>query len=470
MRRLQGLLEAVLLAVVYYFVWRVSYTIGREQYGTGIFPPFLGRGKIVLMIVYIILVSVLFYLCDGFRFGQLKMIDVMVSQWIAIIIVNVVTYLQLSLIANAMVPFLPILILTGLDLILCAALCFLFTWMYHMFYVPRNMVMIYGSKSAVDLKFKMETRQDKYRITELVPVEMGLDVIRAEIAKHDAVIINDVPAQIRNDILKYCYQYNIRTYVAPKISDIIVRGASDVNLFDTPLVLVKGRGLSIQQRAIKRLFDIVLSLLAVIVLSPVMLAVALAIKIDDGGPVFFRQERVTKDGRLFTIIKFRSMIVGAEKEGEAIMAVDDDPRITRVGRFIRAVRLDELPQLFNILQGSMSICGPRPERVEHVLRYTEAIPEFSYRHKVKAGLTGYAQVYGKYNTSPYDKIRLDLFYIENYSLLLDFKIILLTLRVLFKKESTEGGDKIEELKALREEAIALGELQAAAFEEEEKPQ
>ena len=132
------------------------------------------------------------------------------------------------------------------------------------------------------------------------------------------------------------------------------------------------------------------------------------------------------------------MVVDAERDGLSVPAGEKDPRITPVGRILRATRMDELPQLFNILAGDMSLVGPRPERVEHVEAYTKEIPEFAYRLKVRGGLTGYAQLYGKYNTSAYDKLQLDLMYLESYSLLLDFRLILMTLKVLFLKESTEG--------------------------------
>jgi lipopolysaccharide/colanic/teichoic acid biosynthesis glycosyltransferase len=158
------------------------------------------------------------------------------------------------------------------------------------------------------------------------------------------------------------------------------------------------------------------------------------------GPVFFKQERVTKDGKHFMILKFRSMIVDAEKDGRPHPAGEKDDRITHVGSIIRACRVDELPQLFNIFAGDMSIVGPRPERYEHVIKYTQDIPEFKFREKVKGGLTGYAQVYGKYNTSALDKLKLDLTYIANYSVLLDFQIIFETIKILFQKESTEGSD------------------------------
>ena len=222
-------------------------------------------------------------------------------------------------------------------------------------------------------------------------------------------------------------------------------------MFDTPLLLVKGRGLTLGQRFMKRTFDIILCLIAMIPGAPIMLITALLIKIEDGGPVFFKQKRVTRYGREFEILKFRSMIVDAEKGGYnlSMRANGKDPRITKVGRVIRACRVDEIPQLLNILKGDMSIVGPRPERVENVEVYTKDIPEFDFRHKVKGGLTGFAQIYGKYNTSAYDKLRLDLMYIENYSLFLDIKLMFMTLQILVRPESTEGFEKREELEKMK---------------------
>ena len=240
--------------------------------------------------------------------------------------------------------------------------------------------------------------------------------------------------------MKYCYQESIRTYVTPKISDILFRGADDIHLFDTPLLLSRNQGLSIDQRIVKRTWDIVLSLLGIIIASPFMLIIALAVKLYDGGPVLYKQERLTRDGQPFMIYKFRSMSMDSEKNG-ARLAAKGDKRVTPVGKIIRNIHFDELPQLFNILKGEMSMVGPRPERKEISDKYEEEIPEFILRTKVKAGLTGYAQVYGKYNTTPYDKLKLDLTYIENYSLWLDFKIMLLTFKILFQKENTEGVDK-----------------------------
>ena len=244
----------------------------------------------------------------------------------------------------------------------------------------------------------------------------------------------------------------------------MIRGDKTIPLFDTPLLLVKGTGLTPAQRVGKRAMDIILCAIAMIPAAPVMLLVAAAIKLEDGGPVFFKQKRMTRNGREFDILKFRSMIVDAEKYAGAVLATEHDPRITKVGRFIRATRLDELPQILNILKGDMSIVGPRPERKVLADEICKEVPEFAYRLKVRGGLTGYAQIYGKYNTSAYDKLRLDLMYIENYSLLLDIKLIVLTLRIIFSKDSTEGVDVAAENQKKAEEL--LQELEEQKNQEE----
>lgn len=433
-RGIEGLFEVLVLSVMYYYVWRYGYESVE-------FPQYLGYGKYVLIGVYGVLVSILFNSFDSFQFGYLRLTDIVVAQFISLVMVNFITYFQLCLIANTLIPVWQLLVLLVLQAVVAVILPYIYSAIYHRLYSAHRMIMVCGTDSAKALKFKMESRPDKYRIQKLISVDEGLAAVCSAISEYDSVILNDVSAEIRNDILKFCYGRRIRTYVTPKLSDIIVRGGTEICLFDTPLLLVRGAGLTFVQRFMKRTMDIIICLVAMIVALPVMLVVALAIKLDDHGPVFYKQERVTLDGRVFKILKFRSMIVNAEKDGKSQPATDNDPRITKVGRIIRATRLDELPQILNILKGDMSIVGPRPERVEHVEQYSKEIPEFNYRTKVKGGLTGYAQIYGKYNTSAYDKLRLDLMYIENYSILLDIKLILMTVRILFKKESTEGFDK-----------------------------
>ncbi|HIR25981.1 MAG TPA: sugar transferase, partial [Candidatus Egerieimonas faecigallinarum] len=227
----------------------------------------------------------------------------------------------------------------------------------------------------------------------------------------------------------------------PKISDIIIRSSEMLHLFDTPLLLARNYGLTFEQKVLKRGMDIVCSLLLILVTSPLMLIATAAIRLYDHGPVLFKQKRLTIDGKEFYVYKFRSMIVDAEKDGVARLATKNDSRITPVGKVIRKLRIDELPQLFNVLSGDMSLVGPRPERPEIAAEYEQDTPEFAYRLKVKAGLTGYAQVYGKYNTTAYDKLKLDLMYIESYSILVDIKILIMTFKILFMEESTEGLDE-----------------------------
>ncbi|MCR4596335.1 MAG: sugar transferase [Lachnospiraceae bacterium] len=284
----------------------------------------------------------------------------------------------------------------------------------------------------------MNDRPDKYHISKVINIEDGLEAVYSAIDDYDAVLINDIPSESKNDILKECFYRGKRVYFVPKISDIISKNSEDINLFDTPLYLCRNTGIKPFQLMVKRVCDCLIAVLGLIILSPVFLFVAIAIKAEDHGPVFYRQKRVTIGGREFEMLKFRSMIVDAEKDGRPRPAGEDDDRITKVGHRIRPVRIDELPQLINILKGDMSVVGPRPERVEHVAKYTEEIPEFVYRLKVKGGLTGPAQVFGRYNTDALNKLKMDLFYITNYSILLDLQILFETVKILVQKESTAG--------------------------------
>ena len=439
----ETLLEILILTLAYYIVWMKGYDLAYFAY----------KGKYVLMGVYAVLLYALFLNSECTMFGQLHRGDLIMGQIISICLVNGITYLQLCLIANGILPLTPMLALTAADIVIAIVLILLYTSLYHRLYAPHDMLLIYGHRRGVELKIKMDARKDKYNISGLISSDEGYDKIIREIPKYDAVVINDVPAQLRNDLLKYCYRYRVRTYVSPKLTDIMLRGARNITLFDTPLLLVKGTGLTPAERVAKRAMDILISAIVLLILSPLMLLIAAAIKLEDGGPIFFRQKRLTRHGREFDILKFRSMVVDAEKYAGAVLATDNDPRITRVGRIIRPFRLDELPQLINILKGDMSIVGPRPERKVIADEYCKDIPEFAYRLKVRGGLTGYAQIYGKYNTSAYDKLRLDLMYIENYSLLLDIKLMILTIRILFSRESTEGVDKAKENKKLADELL-----------------
>ena len=442
-RAAETLLEVLVMTVLYFVIWRRCY----DDYN------FFYNGKYVLMGVYAILMYVFFQNSDCTMFGQLQRLDLIIGQTIALFLTNFVTFFQLCLIANRLLKLTPMLILFVIQIILAILLVYIYTGLYYKLYAPHDMLLIYGNKRGVGLKIKMDSRRDKYNISKILNVNVGFDALCQEINKHEAVILTDIPAQMRNDILKYCYHHRIRTYVAPKLTDIMIRGGRQNTLFDTPLMMVKGTGLTPMQRIMKRTMDLILCSIAMIVAAPVMAMVAIAIKLEDGGPVFYKQKRMTRHGREFEILKFRSMIVDAEKYAGAVLATENDPRITKVGRIIRATRLDEIPQILNILKGDMSIVGPRPERRVLADEIEKEVPEFAYRLKVRGGLTGYAQIYGKYNTSAYDKLRLDLMYIENYSLMLDIKLIILTLRIIFSKDSTEGVDKAEENQRMAQQLL-----------------
>ena len=403
---------------------------------------FYFRGHLLVLFVYFLLLFFFSRTYGGLKVGYLKGMDVYFSQVFSVLIVNVISYFQISLMANWLVDITPMLQMTLAQLLVAAIWVFLCNKLYHLLFPPRKLLLVHGDRDITDIVTKFNSRKDKYSIKETIDIREGMEAVCKKIASGEfgAVVLWDISSQERNHLMKYCYARSIRMYFMPKIPDVLVKSSEQLNVFDTPIFLIREYELTVEQRFIKRMIDIVCSLILLIVASPFMLITAIAVKAYDGGPVLYKQVRCTRGEREFYILKFRSMRVDAEKDGVARLAAKNDSRITPVGKFIRKVRLDELPQLFNILKGDMSFIGPRPERPEIIAQYKEDMPEFVFRMKVKAGLAGYAQVYGKYNTTPYDKLKLDLTYIENYTVWLDIKLMLLTLKVLFVPESTEGVD------------------------------
>lgn len=402
---------------------------------------FFFKGHILMFLVYFVLLFFFSSTYGGLKIGYLKPVDVYFSQFFSLFAVNVLSYFQISLMGNWLLDVSPIVETMLIQIVLSAVWVFICNMFYHKVFPPREILLIHGERSIDDIVNKFHSRKDKYRINKCVNIAEGFEKITTEVMEgYGAVVLWDIPTKERNDLLKYCYSNSIRVYMMPKISDVLVKGSDQLHLFDTPILLTREYALKIEQRVVKRLIDIVCAVILLVIAFPFMLLTAIAIKLYDGGPVLYKQIRCTRDSREFYILKFRSMRVDAEKDGVARLAAKNDSRITPIGKFIRTVRIDELPQLLNILKGDMSFIGPRPERPEIIAEYMRTMPEFAFRMKVKAGLAGYAQVYGKYNTTPYDKLKLDLTYIENYSVWLDLKLMLLTLKILFKPESTEGVD------------------------------
>ena len=423
--------EAALFAYIWYEIYYPMLL--KEQ-------RFWNRGNWAMIGMYALLMYFFTRTFGGYRIGYLRITDICLSQILSIFCANVVGYLQVCLIANDYMPVSPMLALTGLELLIILPGVYLVRFVYTRLYPPRKMIVIYGQHSPKDLIKKINSRKDKYNVCATASVYMGYKALYEKIMEYEAVVLCDLPTKMRNPILKFCFDQGKRTYITPKISDIILTGTERIHLFDSPLMLSRNRGLTIEQRFAKRAMDIVFSLAAIVISSPVLLLIAACIKLYDKGPVFYTQERLTRDGEIFKIIKFRSMRIDSEKDGAQLENKNDD-RITPIGRLIRRTHFDELPQIFNILKGEMSFVGPRPERESIASQYEAMIPEFSFRLKVKAGLTGYAQVYGKYNTTPYDKLKLDLTYIETYSFWQDIKLMLMTFKIIFQKENTEGIDK-----------------------------
>ena len=423
-----NLVVIIVEACSFGYIWYVFYG-----------SPFYRRGNWAVIGLYILILFFFTHVFGGYKIGYKPTADIVLSHVLTIILSSIIAYFEICMISRDYMNPNPIVGMMCIQIFFIAPWVYIVRKIYKFLYPPRQLLVIYGNYSPVELINKINKRNDKYNICASVCYKIGDKNLMALLQLCHGVVLCDLPAEVRNNLMKYCYRNSIRTYVTPKISDILFRGAEDLHLFDTPLLLLRNQGLSIVQLFVKRLLDILFSLIGCIVFLPIMILIGISIKAYDKGPVFYKQSRLTKNGAVFVMYKFRSMCINSEKEG-AQLARRDDRRITPVGRIIRNLHLDELPQLFNILKGDMSFVGPRPERPVIFKQYTNIIPEFDLRLKIKAGLTGYAQVYGKYNTTPYDKLKLDITYIENYSFWLDIKILLLTFKIILQKDNTEGID------------------------------
>lgn len=437
---LLGFAGVLFETAVYGFMWFNFFYPRINNNNRGL--KFYVNGHLLILAIFLMLLWFFTSTYGGLKIGYLKPMDVIISQIVSAFIVDVITYVQLSLMNNWLldaVYFVQLLLAQIVIIIFWSLLC---DRIYHRIYPPREVLLVHGDRPYADIVNKFNSRKDRFVVTKNVHIDEGMEAIEKDISENfRTVLLWDIPTVERNKLLKFCYSKSIHVYMMPKIPDVLIKGAQTIHLFDTPLLLTGEMALTVEQRFTKRILDIVLSMILIVILSPLMLITAIAIKAYDGGPVLYKQIRCTAMEKKFKILKFRSMRVDAEKDGIARLASKNDDRITPIGKFIRTVRIDEIPQLFNIFIGDMSFIGPRPERPEIIEQYVKEMPEFIFRMKMKAGLAGYAQIYGKYNTTPYDKLKLDLTYIENYSIWLDLKLMLLTLKIIVKPESTEGVDK-----------------------------
>ncbi len=437
-RNKQRIYKFIYAVVILYFEALLFRMVWLGYYNPHLSRPFWNRGNWFLLGLYMIVLIFFLVTYGGLSIGVLKCGNIIYSHIFALIIAGAVAYLLAMWADQRIISPAGFAVMTAAD----AAVMALWTWAYSGLYgrrfPARRTLIINGERKVDSLVKKMDARGDKFDIIGQIDVSDGMERITERIDGCECVLIGDVEAQNRLELVKYCYEHSIEAYSLPKLGDILIRSGREMNMFDTQLYYYENDELQPDQAILKRLTDIVLSLLFIALSVWIFVIAAAAIKLHDGGPVFYRQKRLTKGGRVFDIIKFRTMVPDAESQSGAVLACEDDPRITPAGRLLRATRMDELPQLINVLRGEMSLVGPRPERPELAAELERDMPEFSYRLKFKAGLTGFAQVFGKYNTTAYDKLKMDLAYMTNYSFWLDIKIILMTPKVLFMKEATEG--------------------------------
>lgn len=400
--------------------------------------PFFRKGNWFVVSLFLILYYVFGRNYNAFNISYQRISEVAYSQALALsfsdFFMYIITWLLMRRLPNIFV------FAALITIQLCVAVLWSVTthnW-YFKVYPPKKSVIVWDMRKGftelineygLSKKFKVIA---DYKIDECLKDLTVLDGV-------EVVFLSGIHSKDRNIIAKYCVEHDITAYIKPRIGDVLMSGAEKMHMFHLPILTLRRYNPKPEFLIAKRMCDIIFSFIGIILTAPFMLITAICIKIEDKGPVIYKQRRLTKDGREFTILKFRSMCVDAEKNGVAkLSSGDKDDRITRTGRIIRKVRLDELPQLFNILAGDMSIVGPRPERPEIAAKYEENLPEFKLRLQAKCGLTGYAQVYGKYNTSPYDKLQMDLMYIANPSIAQDLAIMFATVKILFMSESTEG--------------------------------
>ena len=424
-------IDVILLTLTYGICW---YT----YYGDEISIPFYDLGNEIMVALFMVLYYFISHLYHGYRVSISRISDLIYSQTLAVFIVDGMMYVITTLINRHLMNSIPLIIAFLVQFGIIIAWSYLAHQWYFKNFPPKKTVIILGEGRQVNPLIQRYGMDSHFDVIRTLTIDECLADIQKGLDRAESIFLCGIHSHERNMVVKYCVEHGIDSFVIPRVGDVIMSSADKIHLFHLPILRVRRYDPSPEYLFFKRLIDIVVSLLALIVFAIPMLIIGLVIK-SDGGTAFYKQNRLTKDGRVFPVYKFRSMRMDAEKDGVARLSTgENDPRITPIGHFIRAVRLDELPQLINILKGDMSIVGPRPERPEISAQYEKEFPEWNLRLQAKCGLTGYAQVYGQYNTTPYDKLLMDLMYISSPSLFEDFKIMFATAKILFMKESTEG--------------------------------
>lgn len=425
----------ILAIILFYFAWlmfRYGKLSGLDKYGFR-YNYFMAVMFAMLFLFFARTYNA--YMVGAFRIRRLVFNQVL-SQFFALGII----YFGTAIAWNMWYHPLWMIVLFFVFLIFDCGWSFLANNAYFRDRPPEKVAIIYREKKDIErfaeiFNFPF-TRQ--YDVDKTIENPVNIATVLPQIEGYSSIFVSGLDSELRNELAKYCTANSVKGYFIPHIGDVLMAGSYHLQNFSSPVLTLSRKSPNPEYLVIKRAFDIFTSLCGIVVLSPLMLVIAIAIKLYDRGPVIYSQTRLTKDGKLFRIYKFRSMRVDAEADGKARLSTENDDRITPIGKIIRSCRFDEIPQLFNILKGDMTIVGPRPERPEFYEEYKKTLPDFPLRLQVKAGLTGYAQVYGKYCTSPYEKLEFDLLYMNNMNIVMDLRLMFATVSILFKKESTEG--------------------------------
>ncbi len=429
--RLMKLINILGSAYLFWNAWHFYYS-PRFRIGQ------IGYGDILVILVYCMIQLLLNRTYNAYDIGSSKtwalFYSLCLADGVGLAIYILIMWIGWWDIPN---PF-PLMAVFGVQIIWNAIWSVLVNRLYFRLHKAKKTALIFKEDADLIKLSEIDRYKTKFDVVKYIRNPSDIDCIKKELEDIQSVFVIGIDATMRNELTEYLIDTGITGYFVPHVGDVILAGAKNMHLFSIPTMRVSRAELSPEYILLKRAMDVAVSACALIVLSPIMLFTAIAVKCCDGGPVFYKQERLTKDRKIFKILKFRSMYVDAEKDGIARLSPKGDPRVTPVGKIIRACRIDELPQLINILKGDMTIVGPRPERPEIAADYENTMPSFALRLQVKAGLTGYAQVYGRYNTQPYDKLQMDLLYINNMSIVRDIHLMFATVKILFMKESTQG--------------------------------
>ena len=334
-------------------------------------------------------------------------------------------------------------------------------WRLELWIQGQKKLLVIGSREEAELALEkiMHLPRGVFEVVKVLEIER-LDQLEQWLQDSDAVMIaGKLDMEQKNRVIRESIEGNREVFIVPDLYEIVLTRADMTQVHDTPVIECRDMQLTFLELFVKRLVDLTLAAIMSILALPVIALAGLAIYVESPGPVIFTQERTGLNGRSFILYKLRTMIPDAENESGPVLSNEEDDRVTRVGRFLRGFRLDELPQLYNVIRGDLSLVGPRPERPYFVERFQEEMPEYRLRHLVKPGITGLAQVTGYYATNTQDKLRYDLYYVAYYSLFMDFKILLLTIPTLFNREAAQGVRREVEKSSLYSGEVDLVTLQ-----------